>query len=172
MRWSTRKAKPTTTTTDSWTAGFTGRGVTPGTVDAPMAQPLPQEVMGEFAHLHRLIEQQIDRMLPGLEDNHGHALDEWLASQLASAQEALHEYVARQDAIADGLIGDAQVRAQRARDRYARHTERMHTLAAHAAELRHDLTHGRPVAPDALVSGGVSSAAQGIPVSKSVESPH
>lgn len=171
MRWFTRKPKPTTTT-DPWMAGFAERSLDPGSIDAPMAQPLPREVMGEFAQLHRLIEEQIDRMLAGLEDNHGHVLDEWLATQLASAQDALHEHVARQDAIADGLIRSARDRAGRARDRHVRHTEQMRKLAAHAAELRHDLTPRRPTAPDAAVPADRASEVRDAPAPNPVTLPH
>ena len=128
--------------------------------------------MGESGQLHRLIEGQIERMLPGLEDNHGHVLDEWLATQLASAVNALHEQVARQDAIADGLIRSAQDRAERARDRHRQHAERMHRLTAQLAELRHDLAPQRTTAPDALVPGETTSAARDTPAQSPAELPH
>ena len=109
MRWFSRKPKPITRRPP-----IRGRPVSPGATlvrshRCPYGAATSTGSDGRVRTVHRLIEGQIERMLPGLEDNHGHVLDEWLATQLASAVNALHEQVARQDAIADGLIRSARI---------------------------------------------------------------
>ncbi|MFT4125856.1 MAG: hypothetical protein QM662_06460 [Gordonia sp. (in: high G+C Gram-positive bacteria)] len=140
--------KRSTTTTDPWAVGFTGRGPDPATVAAPMAAPLPPEVMAETSRLHRLVEAEIDRLLPALDDGHPHILDAWLHSQLAGARAALDELIAHQDRIADELINKATDRAERAERRHHRRAQRVTRLAKDVAILRGDLAPRPPATPE------------------------
>lgn len=131
-----------------WARGFTRRARTPRRIRAAMATPLPHEPLPAIAELEQLVDQHVDAALPGLDDGHGHILDEWLATREADAAAALEELIARQQHTSASLINKARTRWERAEHRYQRRANRVTTLTARAAALRNDHTTNELPDPD------------------------
>ena len=152
-----------------WKDGFTARGRRPRRISAPMAEPFPHEAIPTMEEMRQTVEAQIDRLLPALDDNHPHVLDEWLATQEEAAHAAMEELIARQERVAAALVTRAQSRRDRAVLRHARRVRRVETLAEKAADLRHDLVPTSPRVVEPKPVPGVNGSA--LPPMKSLDEP-